>query len=81
MHAVLEEVENNMACLVPDSAHSPIYLPITALPSDYEIGDVFVLKVRDDCEFVLEKDSTEKEKRLSSNEAKRQRLIERTKKS
>lgn len=78
MHVVLEEIENNIACLVPDLNQDPIYVPVTALPLVYEIGDVFIVKAQKDNAILLEKDSAEKEKRVSNNKLKRERLLRRS---
>lgn len=78
MHAVLEEIENNIACLVPDSKQAPIYIPVASLPSSYTIGDVFVIEVRNETVVFLETDNAEKERRLSSNRSKRERLLKKT---
>ncbi len=78
MHAVLEEVENNIACLVPDSKQDPIYVSVKALPSTYEIGDVFKVDTHNGKVILLEKDIAEKERRLSNNRSKRERLLKRS---
>lgn len=78
MYAVLEEVENNLACLVPDSGGDPIYLPEKALPESFEIGDVYHIQVKDNGHYQLKKDTEEKENRLSENEMKRKRLLKRS---
>ncbi|MFO8069067.1 MAG: DUF3006 family protein [Alkalibacterium sp.] len=75
---VLEEIENNVACLIPDDEDDPIYVPVSILPPAYEFGDVFVIRIRDNGQFVLEKDNAEKEKRLSENKLKRQTLLKRS---
>ncbi|OJF96489.1 DUF3006 family protein [Alkalibacterium sp. 20] len=78
MHVVLEEIENNIACLIPDSDDDPIYVPVATLPASFEVGDVFVVKAKDNSQFILEKDNAEKEKRLSDNKFKRESLLKKS---
>ena len=78
MYVVLEEIENEMARLVPDSSDLPIYLAVKKMPRSYAVGDVFNVKVSHDHQLILEKDDREKERRLTSSEAKRRELLRRS---
>lgn len=78
MHVTLEEIDNNIACLVPDSADKPIYMHKKKLPQPYEIGDVFIVRNATDDQIYLEKDEEEKEKRLMLNRLKREALLKRS---
>lgn len=76
MYAVLEEIEDGMACLVPDSREKPLYIPVTSIPEPYEIGDVFLVEESQGSQEVyLKRDSDERERRLEANRSKRKRLL------
>jgi len=76
MYAVLEEIEDGMACLVPDSREKPLYIPVTSIPEPYEIGDVFLVEESQGAQEVyLKRDSDERERRLEANRSKRKRLL------
>lgn len=76
MYVVLEEIEGDIARLVPDSAQEPLYVPVTKLPRSYEIGDVFQVEDREgSLEVSLKRDAKETEKRLEANRSKRKRLL------
>ncbi|WP_423189696.1 hypothetical protein ACO1PF_01940 [Alkalibacterium sp. f15] len=55
MYVVLEEIENNTACLIPDSEDDLIYVPVVSLPVYFEVGDILIVKEKDNSQFILEK--------------------------
>jgi len=79
MFAVLEEIENNLATLIPDSKEKPIRIPLSALPTPYQLGDVFKVEKKEHEWVVTVNDGMEKEKRLAANKSKRERLLGRSK--
>ena len=81
MYAVLEEIENNLATLVLDSKDTPIVVPVTELPHPYQRGDVFVVEKREQQWVIVSSDSDEKQKRLTENKSKRERLLKRSRMS
>lgn len=75
MYVVLEEIEEDVARLVPDSRKAPLFVPIAKLPIPYTIGDVFLVEYNQDAEMYLKRDLHEKERRLNESQAKRKRLL------
>lgn len=79
MHVVLEEIDNNIACLIPDFNLDPIYVPLTSLPKSCKVGDVFIMKSGKNHSLSFEIDKNEREERLNQNRLKRERLLKKAK--
>lgn len=82
MKMVLEEIEGNIACLIPDVPHfEPMYIAVQKLPSGSVLGDVFEVEVElPSFNLIhLSKVEGEKDKRLNRIKEKRERLLRRPK--
>lgn len=84
MKMVLEEIEENIARLIPDSGAAPFYLEIKHLPEKCQLGDVlnvYYQKENNQTTRLIEKLPNEAEQRLALMKAKREALLKRTKKN
>ncbi|MER2063197.1 MAG: hypothetical protein ABS873_00975 [Alkalibacterium sp.] len=76
MYVVLEEVEEGIARLIPDSSSEALYIPVRELPETYEIGDVFLIEdTFGSGGTILKKDNSERDRRLKINQKKREKLL------
>lgn len=78
MYVVLEEINDDIACLIPDSNQDPLYVPIAALPEASQLGDVFIVKNKKNHPVSIELVNEEKMKRLEQNRLKREKLLKRS---
>ncbi|SEK29040.1 Protein of unknown function [Carnobacterium iners] len=81
MRAIFEELENNIARLIPDNGSNPIEVKKWELPDEARIGDVFEIHYKCD-QQIIEKIyliPNERIRRLEKMKLKREALLKRTK--
>lgn len=80
MRAVVEEIENNFVCFVPDNKEEAIYIEKRKLPKSVKVKDVVELVYQAGEVVEVISLEEEKEKRLEANRLKREKLLKRKKK-
>ncbi|WP_161877786.1 hypothetical protein [Alkalibacterium sp. MB6] len=79
MYGVVEAVFDDKAVIILDSKEE-ILIDTHMLPKPFEWGDVFLFEKTQEGWVVVSNDVSEKGRRLKENKAKRQALLNRTKK-
>lgn len=80
MRAVLEEIEQNIACLIPDDGSKARYVSREDLPDEIQVGDILEIEFDEKGKLIsAERLFNEKKRRLNRNENKRMKLLQRKK--
>ena len=82
MRVILEELEGDVARLIPDNGSDPIEISRWKLPNEVVLGDVFEIYYESNRPSIIEKIHlipNERNRRLEKVKTKREILIKRTK--
>lgn len=80
MRVVVEEIQQDIVCLIPDTPNEAIYVKRTELPDALQIGDVLEVVQQKGKVLSVQMLPNEKKKRLEENRLKREKLLKRKKK-
>lgn len=80
MRVSVEEIEEQMICLIPDHKKEAIYVKKEELPQSIRVGDILELEMEQGRIHSVKKLDKEKKKRLETSKKKRELLLKRKKK-
>lgn len=79
MKAVFEEVNGELAVFLVEDLHENYHLPISQLPTDIEMGDIFEVDITSDDQLnLIKKLPEERTRREQVARAKREALLKRS---